>query len=233
MRCGPPNGVNRSASGCRDLNPGPLDPQSSALTKLRHSPSPGQSPTVVGGSWPKKSFANALWSRGFQVTRREPTQPRPTPRSRPSLPRPTVGPWTTTPRRSACSRNDASGSSRTRMGRATPSTARSRPNGGAGSRTTQAGGTPWRHATGTGPTWSPPGGSEDQFLSAPGCPGTSEPGITCVGTPPNRGLLGASGTRSSMLGAHRSTGVKANFRRFSPPKGGLREGTDRSARPDA
>ena len=27
------------ASGCRDLNPGPLDPQSSALTKLRHSPS--------------------------------------------------------------------------------------------------------------------------------------------------------------------------------------------------
>ena len=25
-------------SGCRDLNPGPLDPQSSALTKLRHSP---------------------------------------------------------------------------------------------------------------------------------------------------------------------------------------------------
>ena len=26
------------ASGCRDLNPGPLDPQSSALTKLRHSP---------------------------------------------------------------------------------------------------------------------------------------------------------------------------------------------------
>ena len=26
-------------SGCRDLNPGPLDPQSSALTKLRHSPS--------------------------------------------------------------------------------------------------------------------------------------------------------------------------------------------------
>jgi transposase InsO family protein len=30
--------VNRIASGCRDLNPGPLDPQSSALTKLRHSP---------------------------------------------------------------------------------------------------------------------------------------------------------------------------------------------------
>ena len=28
----------RSWSGCRDLNPGPLDPQSSALTKLRHSP---------------------------------------------------------------------------------------------------------------------------------------------------------------------------------------------------
>ena len=27
-------------SGCRDLNPGPLDPQSSALTKLRHSPWP-------------------------------------------------------------------------------------------------------------------------------------------------------------------------------------------------
>ncbi len=27
-----------TASGCRDLNPGPLDPQSSALTKLRHSP---------------------------------------------------------------------------------------------------------------------------------------------------------------------------------------------------
>ncbi len=27
-----------SESGCRDLNPGPLDPQSSALTKLRHSP---------------------------------------------------------------------------------------------------------------------------------------------------------------------------------------------------
>src|SRR5665213_3629861 len=27
-----------SWSGCRDLNPGPLDPQSSALTKLRHSP---------------------------------------------------------------------------------------------------------------------------------------------------------------------------------------------------
>ena len=26
------------SSGCRDLNPGPLDPQSSALTKLRHSP---------------------------------------------------------------------------------------------------------------------------------------------------------------------------------------------------
>src|SRR5579862_9882934 len=25
-------------SGCRDLNSGPLDPQSSALTKLRHSP---------------------------------------------------------------------------------------------------------------------------------------------------------------------------------------------------
>ena len=25
-------------SGCRDSNPGPLDPQSSALTKLRHSP---------------------------------------------------------------------------------------------------------------------------------------------------------------------------------------------------
>ena len=37
-RCGAPNGVNRSESGCRDLNPGPLDPQSSALTKLRHSP---------------------------------------------------------------------------------------------------------------------------------------------------------------------------------------------------
>jgi hypothetical protein len=35
---GPPKGVNRSESGCRDLNPGPLDPQSSALTKLRHSP---------------------------------------------------------------------------------------------------------------------------------------------------------------------------------------------------
>ena len=28
----------RTRSGCRDLNPGPLDPQSSALTKLRHSP---------------------------------------------------------------------------------------------------------------------------------------------------------------------------------------------------
>ena len=27
-----------SWSGCRDLNPGPLDPQSSVLTKLRHSP---------------------------------------------------------------------------------------------------------------------------------------------------------------------------------------------------
>ena len=38
-KCGPPNGVNRRWSGCRDLNPGPLDPQSSALTKLRHSPS--------------------------------------------------------------------------------------------------------------------------------------------------------------------------------------------------
>ena len=29
---------SRSWSGCRDSNPGPLDPQSSALTKLRHSP---------------------------------------------------------------------------------------------------------------------------------------------------------------------------------------------------
>ena len=26
-------------SGCRDLNPGPLVPQTNALTKLRHSPS--------------------------------------------------------------------------------------------------------------------------------------------------------------------------------------------------
>ena len=38
-KCGPPNGVHRNWSGCRDLNPGPLDPQSSAApTKLRHSP---------------------------------------------------------------------------------------------------------------------------------------------------------------------------------------------------
>ena len=34
-------------SGCRDSNPGPLDPQSSALTKLRHSPS-CQSPRLPG-----------------------------------------------------------------------------------------------------------------------------------------------------------------------------------------
>jgi hypothetical protein len=33
-----PNPVDSATSGCRDLNPGPLDPQSSALTKLRHSP---------------------------------------------------------------------------------------------------------------------------------------------------------------------------------------------------
>jgi hypothetical protein len=32
------SGLHIVTSGCRDLNPGPLDPQSSALTKLRHSP---------------------------------------------------------------------------------------------------------------------------------------------------------------------------------------------------
>ena len=37
-----------SQSGCRDLNPGPLDPQSSALTKLRHSPQIG-SEEIPGG----------------------------------------------------------------------------------------------------------------------------------------------------------------------------------------
>jgi hypothetical protein len=39
LESGPLNGVKPIESGCRDLNPGPLDPQSSALTKLRHSPS--------------------------------------------------------------------------------------------------------------------------------------------------------------------------------------------------
>src|SRR6478735_4857343 len=35
-------------SGCRDLNPGPLVPQTNALTKLRHSPFRGRS--VDGGA---------------------------------------------------------------------------------------------------------------------------------------------------------------------------------------
>ena len=38
---------NNQWSGCRDLNPGPLDPQSSALTKLRHSPSRSQISTEM------------------------------------------------------------------------------------------------------------------------------------------------------------------------------------------
>ena len=38
-------------SGCRDLNPGPLDPQSSALTKLRHSPC-GVLPVQEGNHFP-------------------------------------------------------------------------------------------------------------------------------------------------------------------------------------
>ncbi len=51
-------------SGCRDLNPGPLDPQSSALTKLRHSPSlvgahPHADPSDRAATQP-----SAQWQRG-------------------------------------------------------------------------------------------------------------------------------------------------------------------------
>jgi hypothetical protein len=50
-------------SGCRDLNPGPLDPQSSALTKLRHSPFLVKALKCSRGPHPKRSFANALLTR--------------------------------------------------------------------------------------------------------------------------------------------------------------------------
>ncbi len=49
-------------SGCRDLNPGPLDPQSSALTKLRHSPRsdrPAQSRLAEEGH----TSATSPWAR--------------------------------------------------------------------------------------------------------------------------------------------------------------------------
>jgi hypothetical protein len=45
----PTIGVKAFESGCRDLNPGPLDPQSSALTKLRHSPYTSAWPTAEIG----------------------------------------------------------------------------------------------------------------------------------------------------------------------------------------
>ncbi len=76
-KCGPPNGVNRMSSGCRDLNPGPLDPQSSALTKLRHSPSlagEAESPTEPT----KMGRMSMPCHQSFRPTRWNPTHTGPT-----------------------------------------------------------------------------------------------------------------------------------------------------------
>ena len=50
-------------SGCRDLNPGPLDPQSSALTKLRHSPSLVEPLKLLQSPQPRGPFAHTLLTR--------------------------------------------------------------------------------------------------------------------------------------------------------------------------
>ena len=57
-------------SGCRDLNPGPLDPQSSALTKLRHSPLLGSPDTNRTGPTRKGQLLAPL-EGGFRTDRYE------------------------------------------------------------------------------------------------------------------------------------------------------------------
>ncbi len=71
-----PSGARRKAqvadlglllSGCRDSNPGPLDPQSSALTKLRHSPSLVRRPFSTAGFVPGWPIANGLPANGLRA----------------------------------------------------------------------------------------------------------------------------------------------------------------------
>ncbi len=89
-------------SGCRDLNPGPLDPQSSALTKLRHSPrdarvSPAQRPCLNRRQVPTKTSAGTSdlhrtrprFPRQWQdYLRQEPTADRPVEMPSSGLPAP-------------------------------------------------------------------------------------------------------------------------------------------------
>ena len=65
-------------SGCRDLNPGPLDPQSSALTKLRHSPLllfPGHGAEGRTLTPPSAPLVNALSTFGPAVDQGDQASP--------------------------------------------------------------------------------------------------------------------------------------------------------------